>query len=91
MGILSYIAISIFVIALLGYGFAFENFFAGLGCAIATIFLLWMGFLPVWIARIRKHPHCLAIFLINLLLGWTLLFWLIAIVWAFIGKEEAKQ
>ena len=60
----------------------------GLGAGILMVFCLWIAFLPLWIARVRKHPHSLAIFLINLLLGWTLLFWLVALIWAFVGKEE---
>lgn len=88
MGILSYIVIAIFLIVTISYWIILESFWCGLGIGILVIFLLWIAFLPLWIARVRKHTHSLAIFLINLLLGWTLLFWLIALIWAFVGKEE---
>lgn len=88
MGILSYIVIAIFLIVTISYWIILESFWSGLGIGILVIFLLWIAFLPLWIARVRKHPHSLAIFFINLLLGWTLLFWLIALIWAFVGKEE---
>ena len=41
-------------------------------------------FLPAIIAAFRRHPNMLAIFLIDLLLGWTFLAWIGALVWAFI-------
>lgn len=88
MGILSYIVITLFLIVFISYSIILKNLLAGFGIAVLFIFLLWIAFLPLWIARVRKHPHSLAIFLINLLLGWTLLFWLIALIWAFVGKEE---
>lgn len=88
MGILSYIVIAIFLIVTISYWIILESFWSGLEIGILVIFLLWIAFLPLWIARVRKHPHSLAIFLINLLLGWTLLFWLIALIWAFVGKED---
>ena len=88
MGILSYIVIAIFLIVTISYWIILESFWSGLGIGILVIFLLWIAFLPLWIARVRKHPHSLAIFLINLLLGWTLFFWLIALIWAFVGKED---
>lgn len=88
LGILSYIVIAIFLVTFIGYWIILENFWGGLGAGILMVFCLWIAFLPLWIARVRKHPHSLAIFLINLLLGWTLLFWLVALIWAFVGKEE---
>jgi Superinfection immunity protein len=39
-------------------------------------------FLPSIIARQRNHHQLLAIFLLNLLLGWTGLGWIAALVWA---------
>jgi uncharacterized membrane protein len=50
------------------------------------MFLVSLGiyFLPTILAAFRKHPNALAIFLIDLLLGWTVLGWIGAMVWAFI-------
>ncbi len=47
--------------------------------------LLLMGavyFLPTVIAACRGHHNAPAIFALNLLLGWTLLGWVVAAVWA---------
>lgn len=38
---------------------------------------------PLWVALARGHPDTAAIAAVNLLLGWTVLGWLIAMVWAF--------
>ena len=46
------------------------------GVAIALYFL------PAIVASSRKHPQTVAIFLLNLLLGWTLLGWVAALVWS---------
>lgn len=88
MGVLSYIVIALFLLISIGYSIFLENIFFGLGIGSLFTFCLWIAFLPLWIARVRKHPHSLAIFLINLLLGWTFLFWIVALIWAFVGKEE---
>jgi uncharacterized membrane protein len=47
--------------------------------------VLIVYFLPTVIAAFRRHPYVLAIFLIDLLLGWTFIGWLGALVWAFIS------
>ena len=40
-------------------------------------------FLPTLIAVIRKHNSAIAIFVLNFLLGWSFIAWVIALVWAF--------
>ncbi|MFH1697483.1 MAG: superinfection immunity protein [Candidatus Omnitrophota bacterium] len=50
--------------------------------------LLWVVlifafyFLPTLIAFLRNHKNKLAIFLLNLLLGWTVLGWVVSLVWS---------
>lgn len=41
-----------------------------------------MYFFPTVTAIIRNHPSKMAIFVLNFFLGWTLLFWVISLVWA---------
>jgi len=41
-----------------------------------------MYFLPSIIALARSKRDTLAIFLLNLFLGWTLIGWIVALVWA---------
>jgi hypothetical protein len=45
--------------------------------------LLGLYFIPTIIAVGREHKNCLAIFVLNLLLGWTFIGWVIALVWSF--------
>ena len=55
------------------------------------IFLLFGGlayFLPTLIAVIRKHSNVFAIFLVNFLVGWTLIGWFIALIWAFTSSRS---
>lgn len=48
-------------------------------------------FLPAVVALGRKHKNRTSIFLVNLLLGWTLLFWVVALVWAFTASEAQQK
>ncbi len=49
---------------------------------LIVIFVFVIYFLPWFIANDRKHPNASAIGILNLLLGWTFLGWVIALVWA---------
>jgi hypothetical protein len=53
---------------------------------LATLFGIVFGvcilFLPTGVAKIRNHPNTLAIFVLNLFLGWTFVGWVAALVWA---------
>jgi Superinfection immunity protein len=57
---------------------------AGAGIAGLIIVLLLAGFyfLPAIIAGARHHHNAVAVFFLNLFLGWTLVGWVIALVWA---------
>lgn len=44
---------------------------------------LLLYFLPWCIALIRGHHNAGAIFVLNLLLGWTFIGWVVAFVWSF--------
>ena len=44
--------------------------------------VLWVYFIPTYVARRNHHHNQHAIFLVNLLLGWTFLGWVGALVWA---------
>lgn len=47
-----------------------------------------MYFLPTVIALARSHHNGFAIFLTNLLLGWTLIGWVIALIWSVTASER---
>lgn len=44
---------------------------------------LCLYFLPSIEARINAQPNFMSIFIVNLLLGWTLIGWVVAISWAY--------
>jgi len=46
-----------------------------------------MYFLPSLIALARSKRDILAIFLLNLLLGWSVIGWVVALIWA--AKHDA--
>jgi len=48
----------------------------------SALALLIVHFLPTIVACVRGHQNALAIFIVNLLFGWTIIGWGIALVWA---------
>ena len=51
---------------------------------------LGMYFLPAIIAMVRKKTNLPAILLVNLLLGWSVIGWIVALVWA-VSTERVDQ
>lgn len=62
------------------------------GLAILAIalaaFALYM--FPALVAWLLKNPQTSAITVLKLLLGWTALGWVVALVWAFIVTKEQR-
>lgn len=48
-------------------------------------------FLPIIIAVVRRHPKLGLIFVMNWLLGLTVIFWIYALVWAIRPFEKPKK
>lgn len=48
-------------------------------------------FLPTINAKSRKHPNVSSIFLLDLFLGWTLIGWVVALVWSASAIDKAVQ
>lgn len=46
--------------------------------------------LPSLIASVRKHRNANAIFLVNLFFGWTVLGWLVALIWCATDNVEKR-
>lgn len=57
----------------------------------AALVAISLYLLPAIVAALRKHPSGWAIFILNLLLGWTVLGWIIALVWSATGAPGAGQ
>lgn len=50
---------------------------------LVLLFVVWMiYFMPTLNAYHRKHPNFNSILLLNLFLGWTLIGWVVSIVWS---------
>ncbi|HEV2917582.1 MAG TPA: superinfection immunity protein [Candidatus Babeliales bacterium] len=61
---------------------------------VALIVVGLVYFLPTILANSRKHHNAAPIMIINLLAGWTLLGWFIALIWSTthaINTQEKKQ
>jgi len=52
--------------------------------AVVALFLAFY-FLPAIIASTRSHEHTVAISMVTLFLGWTMLGWVAALIWAFVN------
>lgn len=45
-------------------------------------------FIPAIVAIARKHHNAMAIFLTNLFLGWSVIGWIVALIWSFTAVER---
>lgn len=58
------------------------------GLAILVFLVLaFIYFLPGIVATLRGHPNALAIWVLNVFLGWTFIGWVIALVWAVLRQR----
>ena len=56
---------------------------------VMTWAVFWISyFLPTFIANARGHRNALAIFGTNLLLGWSFIFWVVALVWSLLAIDN---
>lgn len=62
-----------------------------LGVSLALLWLIGIVayFIPTIVAGLRHHRQALPIFALNLLLGWTFLGWVAALVWSLITPSAA--
>lgn len=67
-----------------------ENHY-GLIAVAALAALCAIYFLPSIVAKASGHPQTTAIYVLNALLGWTLIGWVIALVWAFIVQPKESR
>jgi len=51
---------------------------------VLVVLICTFYFLPTLIAFLRRHKNKLAVFLLNLFLGWTVLGWVASLVWSVI-------
>lgn len=83
-------AVIVFVVFVALYDLRnFGNAAAGLGGSLLLVLpLLALYLLPAIIAERRHHRNRKAIAVLNVLLGWTFLGWVIALVWSYTADTE---
>ena len=59
--------------------------------ATGLILCLTLVFLPTGIALIRQHNNFMPILLVNLLLGFTGIGWIVALIWSFTDNTREKR
>lgn len=64
-------------------GFAMES-------VIFLVFAFFFYFAPAIVGEVRRHPQRHAISALNLFLGWTLLGWVAALVWALTAVNQPQ-
>lgn len=57
-----------------------------LGLGLSLVFYC----LPLMIAFYRSHERYTTIFLLNLFLGWTMVVWVVCLVWALFGAPSKR-
>jgi len=55
---------------------------------IFLLISLFLYFIPAYLAR--NKPNFMAIFLLNLLAGWTFIGWIIALIWALSSQPQGQ-
>jgi hypothetical protein len=60
----------------------------GLKELLILFVFLPLYFAPAWVALWRVHRHRVAILTLNIMLGWTILGWIGALVWAFMDQPK---
>lgn len=53
--------------------------------------ILALYFLPTILAHLLRHRNEVAVFLFNALLGWTVLGWVIALVWSVCTTQHEQR
>lgn len=59
-----------------------------LGVVLIFAISIALYFLPVIVAQSRRHKNLDAIVVLDVLLGWTLVGWVITLVWAFTSNTK---
>jgi hypothetical protein len=57
---------------------------------IMLMLILILYLLPTLIAFGREHPRRGEIAVVNIVVGWTLIGWIIVFLWAALGRTEAQ-
>lgn len=58
---------------------------------ISILIMQFVYFFPVMIAIIKKRSDTLQIYLFNIVLGWTVIGWIVALIWSLISINHINQ
>ena len=58
--------------------------------SIGCLVMIGVYFIPAFVASHREHHNLSAISALNTLLGWTVLGWAIALIWALTSSPERE-
>jgi len=56
---------------------------------IATLFIFY--WLPTIVAIVRQAHSALGVFLLNLFLGWTVIGWIVALIWSLAASNRQRE
>jgi hypothetical protein len=68
-----------------------ELIMEALPAIFGIILLIPIYFLPGIVAHMRDHPQENPIVVLNLFLGWTLIGWVVALVWSILAFERQQS
>jgi ABC-type transport system involved in cytochrome c biogenesis permease component len=57
----------------------------------AIIFLITIFFIPTSVVLFRDSSKKWGVFWVNLLVGWTGIGWIIALIWSFMSESETEK
>tara|TARA_A100001037_G_scaffold99697_1_gene90889 strand:- start:138 stop:449 length:312 start_codon:yes stop_codon:yes gene_type:complete len=63
----------------------------GVRLILAIICLISIFFIPTSIALFRDSSKKWGIFLVNILVGWTGIGWIVALIWAFVSESNKEK
>lgn len=63
---------------------------ASFGIFVLVFLCLGLYFTPTLIAFLRKKSNLTSIFVLNLLLGWSFIGWVVSLVWALSNEAKAN-
>ncbi|HSV80096.1 MAG TPA: superinfection immunity protein [Ramlibacter sp.] len=67
------------------------NNIAAVATVVHFVSLIALYFAPTYVAHSREHGSRTGITVLNVLLGWTVLGWLIALIWAYSGEAKRTE
>ncbi len=65
--------------------------FTAIVVLIAMIFIVFVYFYPTYVAWSRCHKNLKSLSLLNIFFGWTLIGWVLALIWAYLTEQQAQK